>query len=403
MRFPILVITVALAALIVPYSTRASKTLAAKSEPSMVAGSGQKAGSDGPPLDGMKPYTEALAGTPIKMAFIAVPVGKAKYPKTFTMGSPAKEAGRGKDEGPAFEVEVEPFWMGKLEVTWDEFNVFRQQYSKLLDRRLDKETAPAKAWVDAVSVPTPLWEQDSRPILMGMGEKDGYPVADISRFAAQQFTKWLSQKTGKFYRLPTEAEWEYAARAGTSTRYFFGDDADKLDDYAWTFDNSEYEDLDKGYPGMGAGYRKVGLKKANPWGFHDIYGNVSEWVIDAHDPKGYARFKGAKKSWRETIAWPTKIFPGVVRGGNWESEPEGCRSAARLAATKQLQRRDPQIPKSLWWYTDAFHIGFRIVRPLAEPTAEEKKRFWGDGQIERIETILKEGGKQLRAKVDRAN
>ncbi|MEM7262599.1 MAG: SUMF1/EgtB/PvdO family nonheme iron enzyme, partial [Planctomycetota bacterium] len=142
--------------------------------------------------------------------------------------------------------------------------------------------------------------------------------------------------------------------------------------------------------------------KPNPWGLHDIYGNVSEWVIDAYDEKGYERFGGKLQAWDAAVAWPTKIFPGVARGGNWEAEPEDCRSAARLKSSRDLQRRDPQIPKSIWWYTDAFHIGFRVVRPSVEPSEAEKRRYWGDGTIEKIERILTTGGKQLRAKVDAA-
>ena len=109
-----------------------------------------------------------------------------------------------------------------------------------------------------------------------MGGRQGrLPAVIMSQFAAKQFTKWLSAKTGRFYRLPTEAEWEYAARGGTNTAYFFGDDAKKLGDYAWFYDNSELPDQEPGY-------REVGQKKPNPYGLYDIYGNVGEIVIDQY-------------------------------------------------------------------------------------------------------------------------
>lgn len=368
----------------------------------LVSPRGLAADDDSKPDDDPKPavadpaaYTIEVSGTDFKMEMVPIPGGVTR------IGSPEGEPGRKPDEGATFEVTIEPFWMGRYEVTWDQYDLFRREYAARIDDRLDKKSVAADTWADAVSIPTPLWEQDSAPILAGLGQKGSYPVADISRFAARQFAKWLSRKTGQFYRLPTEAEWEHAARAGTRTAYFFGDDAKALGDYAWTFDNSEYEDPDRGYPGVGAGYRKVGQKKPNPWGLHDIYGNVSEWVLDGYDEAGYGGRGGKKLSAVEAIRWPTTIFPGVVRGGNWESDPEACRSASRLASSRKWQRRDPQIPKSLWWYTDAFHVGFRLVRPVKIPGEAEQRRHW-DPEIPELQRILDEGAKQMRVRIDRA-
>lgn len=356
-------------------------------------------------LESTAPYTIQWSG--FEMRWVPIPGGVTQ------IGSQDKEPGRKPDEGPAFDVAIEPFWMGQYEVTWDQFDVFRQEYAARAEARIDPassapgQSAPgssaAEKWADAVSVPTPLWEQDSAPILAGLGRKGGYPVADISRFAARQFAKWLSRKTGHFYRLPTEAEWEHAARAGTKTPYFFGSDSGSLGEYAWTFDNSEYEDPDRGYPGFGAGYRKVGLKKPNPWGLYDIYGNVSEWVLDGYAENGYPKRPDAPAGLpgSQAIRWPTSVFPGVVRGGNWESDAEACRSAARLPSSRKWQKRDPQLPKSLWWYTDAFHVGFRLVRPVRVPSVAEQRRHW-DPEITAIQRVLKEGAKQLRAPIEPA-
>jgi len=341
-------------------------------------------------------YTETTAHGRVRFEMVPIPGG------TFRMGSPPGEMGRRADEGPTFRVEVDPFWMGKYEVTWDEFDEFRREYERVdASRRLDqKKDWKSNRWIDAVSLPTPLWEQDSGPILSGLGEAGGFPVADISNYAARQYTKWLSKKTGHFYRLPTEAEWEYAARAGTETAFSFGEHPEDLNAYGWYFDNSLYEDDRLGHPEFGAGYRKVGLKKPNPWGLYDMHGNVSEWVIDQYIPDHYAKFAGKTVHWRDAIAWPTTIFPRVARGGNWNSEAAGCRSAARLPSDKSWQRRDPQFPKSIWWYTDSFHVGFRLLRPRDEPSEQEKRKYW-DADTDADAFVLKTNGKNIRATIER--
>ncbi|MGE4618231.1 MAG: formylglycine-generating enzyme family protein, partial [Planctomycetota bacterium] len=224
--------------------------------------------SQDPPTAAPVTYTEKIPGSEIEITWIAIPVGQAGYPDTIRIGSPAAEAQRNSDEGPTWTVKVEPFWIMKCELTWDAFDIFREEYGILQQDRISNDKIGESDWSDAVSIPTPLWEQDSRPILEGLGTKGGYPVADITRFAATQFSKWLSRKTGKFLRLPTEAEWEYAARCGQETAYSFGDDPARLSEFAWYFDNSEYDDSDMGYPGLGAGYRKVGTLAANRWGIH---------------------------------------------------------------------------------------------------------------------------------------
>ncbi|HIA28117.1 MAG TPA: formylglycine-generating enzyme family protein, partial [Planctomycetes bacterium] len=245
----------------------------------------------------MKPYSEKIPGSALSIEWVPIPVGEEGYPSTVTIGSPAGEVGRLEDEGPTFRAQIEPFWMMKCEVTWDVFDLFRREYSLLQDLRIPGDEIETSPWIDAVSIPTPLWEQDSAPILQGLGTSGGFPVVDISQFAAMQFSKWLSLKTGKFLRLATEAEWEYAARAGTDTPWFFGDDAEDLEKFAWFFDNSAYDDPDAGYPGLGAGYRKVGTLLANPWGLHDIYGNVAEWVLDGYSENSYKKLEGKTLSW----------------------------------------------------------------------------------------------------------
>ncbi len=346
----------------------------------------------------MASYVVTLAGTKVEIPMVALRVGEDGFPSSFRIGSPEAEAGRKPDEGPQRTIELEPFWIGKFEITWDTFNEFRREYSTLGSTALRADGAPATAWADAVSLPTPLYEQDAAPILAGMGTAGGYPVANITQLAARQFTKWLSRKTGQFYRLPTEAEWEYAARAGTSTAWSFGDDPAQLGEYGWFFDNSAYEDPQQGHPDFGAGYRKVGQKKPNAFGLFDLHGNVAEWVLDQYAADSYAALAEKPVAWRDAVRWPRDVFPCVARGGSWDAEAAACRSAARLASDSKWQKRDPQLPKSIWWFTDGFHVGFRIVRPLVEPKADEKLRAW-ESADEMTNDIMKRGGKELRAPV----
>ncbi len=169
-----------------------------------------------------------------------------------------------------------------------------------------------------------------------------------------EYCRWLSQKTGKIYRLPTEAEWEYAARAGTTTAYFFGDDPSRLGDYAWYAANADDTT------------HKVGSKKPNPWGLYDMYGNVDEWCLDTYKKDAYAQYPTNKVTlWPVVLPGPDR-FGNVVRGGSWADDPPACRSAARRASEKRWIRQDPQRPKSIWWLTDADFVGFRIVRPVEE-------------------------------------
>lgn len=357
---------------------------------------GMTANADEPEIQ-----SQQIPGSKHPIHWVSIPVGSEGYPETITIGSPATEKGRSPDEGPTWTVKVSPFSIMKHELTWDVYDLFRQEYGILQDTRISGDQADQPEWADAVSIPTPLWEQDSRPILEGLGTAGGYPVADVTQFAAMQFSKWLSKKTGQFLRLPTEAEWEYAARCGQQTAFSFGEDASRLAEYAWFFDNSEYDDPDSGYPGLGSGYRKVGTLKANRWGVHDLYGNVAEWTLDGYLAEGYAAHGDKVVSATAAVRWPEKIWPAVVRGGSWQDDPERCRSAARYPSTRKWQKRDPQLPKSIWWCTDAFHVGFRLVRPTNPPPPEQWDRWW-DSQVESIQRQIQQGYKELRTPVVKA-
>jgi len=191
----------------------------------------------------------------------------------------------------------------------------------------------------------------------------------MSQYAARQYTKWLSKLTGRFYRLPTEAEWEYACRAGTQTSYSFGNDASRLGHFDWYVNNSVLKDGD-------TGYHPVGTKPPNPWGLFDMEGNVAEWCLDQYSADWYKQFAGKTVDWHEAINWPSHRFPNVIRGGGYDSEASDCRSAARQHSDRDSNKRDPSVPKSPYWETEGFWIGFRIVSPMKPPSEQEEHRYW---------------------------
>lgn len=290
------------------------------------------------------PYTQELSGTDLKFDMAAVPGGE------FMMGSPENEAGRHPDEGPQHQVKISPFWIGKHEVTWDLYEpfVYKNQESR-------RSSIPLSQEVDALTRPT-------RPYVdmtWGMG-KESFPAIGMTQYSAIQFCKWLYTRTGFFYRLPTEAEWEYACRAQTKGPYSFPS-GQNPDDHAWYKANSE----NKTHP--------VGTKKPNAWGLYDMHGNVSEWTIDQYIPDTYSKLKD---NIQDPVVPVETLYPNSVRGGSFEDPAYDIRSASRRGSDPKWKEIDPQIPKSNWWLTGATFVGLRLVRPLIPPSKEEIEAYY---------------------------
>jgi len=301
----------------------------------------------------MKAYTNTIPGTKVSYAMMPIPGGE------FLMGTPDSEADRKADESPQHKVKIAPFWMGKLEVTWSEFELFMYPDE---ERKL-KDMIPTDPEVDkisdGVSRPTKPYVEMS----FGMG-KDGTPAIAMTHHGANKYCQWLSAKTGQFYRIPTEAEWEYACRAGTTTPYSYGDDVSVLTNYGWFEENSDFK------------YQKVGKKKPNPWGLYDMHGNVMEWCLDQYE-ENYNTFAGALVEDPWTRA--TKPYPHVARGGGWDDPAAALRSGARRGSDRNWKMTDPQLPKSTWWLSDAKWVGIRLVRPLTVPSPEQLSKYWNSG------------------------
>ena len=286
-------------------------------------------------------YSQPLPSSTLEIDMTPVHGGK------FIMGDDSFDALK-------HEIELSSFWISTYEISWDVYTLF-------MERNIDELPSSFKKGsevfidVDGVSSATiPFMEMS-----FGMGS-NGYPAINMTQFAASKFCEWLSSITGNYYRLPTEAEWEYACKAGSNSDYYFGDDISILSEYAWYSDNSN------------GSYHKIGTKKPNALGLYDMHGNVSEWTIDTYSVDKYKN--------RNTLKNPFYItknkYPKVIRGGSWNDDATRLKSSRRDLSTKELQKRDPQIPKSKWWNTDAPYIGFRIVRPLSTPEDDVKNLFW---------------------------
>lgn len=296
------------------------------------------------------PYTEEIPDSDAEIMMLPVPGG------TFIMGSPEDEASRNEDEGPQRLVKVDSFWMGAFEVTWDQYDPFLEDRGP--DRRNFKVRINGKeVEIDGITTATPMYMDMS----FGMG-RDGYPAVNMTHYAALMYSKWLFSKTGNFYRLPTEAEWEYACRAGAKSAYNFGEGPEDLDKYAWYKENTDQ------------GYKKVGTKEPNALGLYDMHGNVAEWTMDQYIEDYHEQLQGNPAD--NPFFPPITLYPRSVRGGSWMDDDGDLRCASRAGSSERWKQRDPQMPKSLWWLTDAPFVGFRLVRPKETPTIEEMEEYW---------------------------
>lgn len=243
-------------------------------------------------------------------------------------------------------VKVDPFWIGAYEVTHDQFDLFQHR----------EEDSDESAWeggtyaADAVSRPTPPYID----ITFGMGHEPRHPAVNMTQQAAILFCGWLYQKTGEFYRLPTEAEWTYACQLSTQNM-------EELDSHAWHYENSEET------------YHKAGEKAPTGLGIYDLLGNVAEWTLDASAEPEATGSEVLENPW----AVPERRYGRVVMGGSFDSDAEDCTCTVRGKSSIRWQQRDPQIPKSLWWNTDSPFVGFRLVKPAEQPSPEEVEAFFG--------------------------
>jgi formylglycine-generating enzyme len=309
-------------------------------------------------VDKFENFNEKIPGTNVSFEMVAIPAG------SFNMGSPDNEQLRKPDEGPVHKVTLSRFWMGKVEVTWDEYLAFFKTTSS--QGRTEGQVIKNKN-ADAISGATPPWGAPDQ----GWG-KGSRPAITMTWHAANVYCQWLSKVTGKKYRLPTEAEWEYACRGGAQTPYFFPGDPKKFStegflkkifkpDTAIIASTIVYK------VNSSSKTEEPSFVKANPFGLKNMLGNVSEFCSDYYQNNTY-------KIDSLGFTNPTGPFTGperVIRGGSFKSDAKDVRSASRdYTKTKAWLVTDPQMPKSIWWYSDCIDVGFRVV---CEPDSSIKQ------------------------------
>ena len=310
-----------------------------------------------------KSFKEQIPGSSVSFNMIAIPGG------SFKMGSPADEAFRKEDEGPVREIEISKFYIAEIEVSWDEYLAFYTQTSGQ-GRSSDTEEAIKKrnTNVDAISGATPPYGQPDQG--WGLGQR---PAISFTYHAAETYCKWLSSVTGKTYRLPTEAEWEYSCRSGTTTPYFFKGDPKKFEKTGLKGKLSKNDTAVINtyiiYRGNSPSKTQTAdMVKPNPFGLKNMLGNVAEFCSDWYQADILSQYPDG------IITDPKGPETGtehVIRGGSFMDKAGRLRSASRDSTrTDDWLKTDPQIPKSIWWYSDCFNVGFRVVCEFNEKTGK---------------------------------
>jgi formylglycine-generating enzyme required for sulfatase activity len=314
------VLVAALIACAAPEERRESSATSSSSDSSPApAAAPPRANAPEPAATSSKPiaWSQKISGTTLAIDLVALPAGSIETDDPNARG--AKRA-----------LDLSAFSISKLEIPWEAYDAFVFG--------LDKPS-PDGSGASSASDATDAVTRPSHPYITmdrGYGHA-GYPAISVSFHGAEEFCRWLTIKSGRKFRLPTESEWEYACRAGDRASVPFDGDLRALDAHAWYRANAQA----KTHP--------CGAKEPNAWGLGDMLGNAGEWCTSA-DGKG------------------------VVRGGSFRDEAEAVTFRARKPADPAWNKSDPQLPRGIWWLADGGFVGFRIVCEAAGDSVRESAK-----------------------------
>lgn len=306
-------------------------------------------------------FTENIPNSSVSFKMKAIEGG------TFKIGSPDNEPFRKDDESPVKEIKISSFFMAEIEVTWDEYLAFYAQ-TAAEGRSTDTEGSRKEETVDGITGATPPYGQPDQN--WGLGKR---PAITMSFHAAETYCKWLSMVTGKTYRLPTEAEWEYAARGGTEGAYFFDGNPKKYTkkrfwNRIFGVDTTVINTYVVYSQNSGSRTQEPELTKANPFGLINMLGNVAEFCSDWYSPDAYNKLENGATNPKG----PASGEEHVVRGGSFNSKSGNLRCASRsYTRTEAWLKTDPQMPKSIWWLSDCNSVGFRVICEFDKKTGRK--------------------------------